>query len=531
MLLRGATVFDGSGAEGVQQDVLVEGDRIVAVGSAATRQGGANVLDVGGLAMAPGFIDMHSHADHTLPAFPRATNSITQGVTTEVVGLCGFSPAPVSIKPARAEYLQNLSRGIGPDLDWSWHGFDEYLARFERAQPAVNVVPLVGHHALRIFGMGMEDRPPAPAELSVMRAALADALKHGAWGMSTGLVYVPGSFATTDELIELGRELKRADALYLSHLRDESDGLLDAIDEAVLIGERAGIRVQISHLKITARRNAGRIGAAITRLEAARNRGVRVHADVYPYIAGSTYLHQVVPSWVKVGGMDAMVERMKVHEQRQRIRHDIQQDAAGWANQVAAAGGWHNILIARVNNPERRDAEGRRVADLASEARVDPLDYALDLLVDDRGASTMIVFHMDERDMRQALRWEWSAVGSDQLGVTGASARVHPRAYGTFVRVLGWGARETQLFPLREAVRKMTGLPAQILGLSDRGLIAPGYAADLVLFSSSSVADAATYEQPTLPARGVEYVMLGGELAVEAGKPVRLNLGHVLRRR
>ncbi|HTD80248.1 MAG TPA: D-aminoacylase [Chloroflexota bacterium] len=530
VLFRGATVVDGSGAAGVQQDVAVRGERIVAVGPDATALGGAAVIDAGGLVLAPGFIDVHSHADHTLPANPRATNSITQGVTTELVGLCGFSVAPLAPDPSRAAQLRDLAQGIGPDLDWSWQSFGEFLDRFQAARPAVNVAPLVGHHALRISAMGMEDRPPTAAELASMRMGLAEALAQGAWGMSTGLVYVPGSFANTDELLEVGQELKQADALYVSHIRDEADGLVGAVDEAIAIGERLGIRTQVSHLKITARRNAGRIGPAIEHLEAARGRGVRAHADVYPYVAGSTYLHQVLPPWIKAGGLDAMVARLRVAEQRQRARHDIEHDESGWANHVAAAGGWHNIQIASIRSPARRAAEGRRIADLAMEAGEDPLDYTLDLLVEDRGATTMIVFHMDERDMRQALSWRWSAVGSDQLGVTGPSARVHPRAYGTFARVVGWGVREAALFPLEEAVRKMTGLAADILGLKDRGRVAPGLMADLVLFDPASVADEATYEEPTRPARGVEHVMLGGEFAVEHAKPVRLDLGTVLRR-
>ena len=261
--------------------------------------------------------------------------------------------------PSRAEQLRELASGIGPYLEWNWHTFDDYLHQFQAAGPAVNVAPLVGHHALRILAMGMEDRPPTPAELALMRGALADALNHGAWGMSTGLVYVPGSFARLDELLELGQELARVDGLYVSHLRDESDGLVEAVDEALTIGSRLGIRTQISHLKITARRNAGHIGSAIARLEDARQHGVRAHADVYPYVAGSTYLHQVLPPWVKVGGTGPMVERLRIQEQRQRIRHDIEQDGGGWANHVAAAGGWHNILVTSVQNPARRDAEGR----------------------------------------------------------------------------------------------------------------------------------------------------------------------------
>jgi len=531
VLFRGATVYDGSKAPGVRQDVAVRGERIVAVGDGAERAGASTVIDAEGLALAPGFIDMHSHADHTLPANPTATNSITQGVTTELIGLCGFSVAPLSVEPAKASQLRDMAAGIGPDLTWSWHSFSDFLGALASARPAVNVAPLVGHHALRILTMGIEDRPPTAMELGLMRAALAEALDQGAWGMSSGLVYVPGQFANLDELVALGQELRRVDGIYVSHIRDEADHLVDAVDEAIAIGERNGIRTQVSHLKITAKRNAGRIGAAIQRLIDARARGVRAHADVYPYVAGSTYLHQVLPPWIKQGGLEAMVERLKSDAQRLRARHDIETSQTGWANQLAASGGWHNILVTSVRSPTRRAAEGRRVADLAAEARMDPLDYTMDLLIDDRGGTTMVVFHMDERDMQAALSWEFSAVGSDQLGVTSPSARVHPRAYGTFVRVLGWAVREARLFPLSEAVHKMTGLPADILGLKDRGRIAPGMLADLVLFDPATVADAATYEEPTRTARGIEHVMLRGELAVEHGRPTRLDLGQVLRAR
>jgi N-acyl-D-aspartate/D-glutamate deacylase len=283
-------------------------------------------------------------------------------------------------------------------------------------------------------------------------------------------------------------------------------------------------------LKATGERNRGKVAGAVQHIEAARARGVRAHADVYPYTAGSTFLHQVLPPWVKEGGMHAMVERLKVREQRQRVRYDIEHGLPGWGNHLEAAGGWHNVLITSVASPERRDAEGQRVSDLATAAGADPLDYTLDLLIADRGATVMVIFTMDESDVRTALQCSVSAIGSDLLGVTSPSARVHPRAYGTFVRVLGWGVRDARLFPLEDAIRKMTGLPASILGLNDRGRIAPGAVADVVLFDPQRVADAATYAEPTRLAQGVEYVLIGGQFAVERGRLVRLDGGRVLRR-
>jgi N-acyl-D-amino-acid deacylase len=521
-------VYDGSGAAGRQQDVAMHAGRVAALGSEAAEVPVERTVDAGGLALAPGFIDMHSHADHTLPAFPQATNSLSQGVTTELIGLCGFSPAPVSADRERAAELQALVHGIGPDLDWSWQTFGAFLDRLEAARPAVNVAALVGHHALRIVAMGMADRPPRSDELASMRAELASALAAGAWGMSTGLVYAPGAFAALEELVEVGQELRSAHALYVSHIRDEGDGLFEAVDEAIEIGERLGIRTQVSHLKAAGRRNAGKVVGAVERIQSARARGVRAHCDVYPYTAGSTFLHQVLPPWVKAGGLQQMVERLRAPEQRLRVRHDIEHGLPGWASHLQAAGGWHNILVA--TSPEHQAAEGRRISDLAAEARLDPLDYALDLLVADRGATVMIAFSMDEADVREALQCSVAAIGSDQLGVTSPGARVHPRAYGTFARVLGWGVRDAGLFSLEESVRRMTGLPASILGLADRGRVAPGAVADLVLFDPSTVGDQATYEDPTRHARGVEHVLVGGEFAVEAGQVMRPDLGRVLRR-
>jgi N-acyl-D-amino-acid deacylase len=529
LVFRGATVYDGSGAPGQQLDVAVRDERIAGLGEPG-RVSGGSVIDVTGLALAPGFIDMHSHADHTLPAFPAAPNSISQGVTTEVVGLCGFSPAPVSAEPGRAEQLRDLARGVGPDLDWRWSDFASFLDRFDSARPSTNVAPLVGHGALRIAAMGMDDRAPTPSELAVMRSELRAALDAGAWGMSTGLVYAPGAFAATDELLALGHELRRADAMYVSHIRNEGEGLSDAVLEAVSIGEQHGIRSQVSHLKASGRRNFGSVTSALEIIASARAAGTRAHCDVYPYTAGSTFLHQVLPPWVKEGGLKRMVERLKVPEVRQRVRYDIEHGLPGWANHLEAADGWHNVLITSVASPNRRAAEGRRVSEIAAAERKDALEYVLDLLIADRGATVMVVFLMAEEDVRTALSAPFAAIGSDLLGVTSASARVHPRAYGTFVRILGWGVREAALFPLEEAVRKMTGLPASILDLHDRGRIAVGAVADVVVFDPLRVVDNATYDEPTRLASGVEYVLIGGQLAVERGRLVKLGGGRVLRR-
>ncbi len=530
LLFRGATVYDGTGAPGRQMDVAVENGRIAALGHGAAGQPARRVVDAGGLALAPGFIDMHTHSDLTLPAFPNAAHSVARGVTTEVVGNCGFSPAPVPADPALAAQLRGFTHGFGPDLDWSWNSFGSFLDRLDAARPSVNVVPLVGHGALRIAVMGMEDRKATPAEQDAMRAELAEALQAGAWGMSSGLAYVPGIFADVDELLHVSAPLQAVDGLYATHMRDEGDAMLPGIDEALAVGEGLKVKVEVSHLKAVGIQNHGRIGEALARIGAARDRGLRVWADAYPYTAGSTYLSQLLPAWAMEGGIDAMVSRLRSPEARTRIKTEMESGVPRWSGRLRAAGGWHNVMIANVANPELRWAEGRRVSELSRARGVNPADLALQLLVEDRGATVMVLFSMDEGDVKTVLRDPGTAIGSDQLGVTSAEKRVHPRAYGTSARMLGWAVRDAGIMGLEEAIRKMSGLPADILGLSDRGRIAPGMVADLVVFDPMTVRDEATYEQPARLASGFQYVLIGGEFAVDGAVPVGLDRGRVLRR-
>jgi len=354
-------------------------------------------------------------------------------------------------------------------------------------------------------------------------------LAAGAWGMSTGLVYPPGTYAATDEIVALAAELPARGALYASHIRNEGFALLEAVAEALSIGAQTGARVQVSHLKAAGRPNHGRVADAIVLLEAARGRDQNVHCDVYPYEAGSTFLNQVLPPWIHEGGTHAMLERLAAHSVRDRLRSEIEHGLPGWSNQGGLAG-WHNVRVSSVVDPSLRGIEGRTIADLATEAGQDPLDYVADLLIRDHGGTVMVIFLMDFGDVRTALAYAHSVIGSDQLGVIADDARVHPRAYGTFARVLGWGVREAGLFSLEHAVHKMTGLAADIVGLRDRGRVLPGLVADLVLFDPTTVADQATYEQPTRPARGIEYVLVGGDIAVDRGQVNRRDLGRALRK-
>lgn len=526
VVIRGAAVHDGSGAPPTVVDVAIEAGRIVAVGRAA---GSARrTIDADGLALAPGFIDMHSHADFTLPANREARNSVAQGVTTEVVGNCGFSPAP--LRPERAADLARYVHGIGPRLDWAWRSFADYLGVLEGRGVGVNVVALVGHGSLRFAAMGFADRPPSEAELAGMRGELRRALAEGAWGMTTGLVYPPGAYAETDELVSLAEELRPVRGLYASHIRGEAATLHSALDEVFAVGERAGVRVQVSHLKAAGRANWGRLPEAIGRIEAARERGIAVTCDFYPYTAGSTFLSQLLPPWVHEGGVDALVARLRSPEIRARLRDELEHGLPCWQNLLAAAGGWEKVMVASVGDRELAGFEGRTLAEIARGSGADPFELCCDLLVRDAAATVMVIFMMAEEDVRAAARYPNAAVGSDALGVVDEAARVHPRAYGCFARILAWAVRDAGLVSLEEAVRRMTTLPGSILGLADRGRVAPGYAADLVLFEPARVRDMATYEQPNRYPEGVEHVLVNGVFAVDGGRLTGARAGRVLRR-
>ena len=530
LVIEGGIVHDGSGRPGYRADVAVSNGRIVAVAAEGRDVPARRRLRADDLIVAPGFIDLHSHADFTLPAYPGALNSISQGVTSEVVGNCGYSPAPLSADPGTAAEQIATFRALGPDLDWEWRGFGEFLDRLDAARPAVNCVPLIGHGAVRMAALGFDDRPPTTAEARQMHDAVADGLAAGAWGMSTGLVYPPASFASTDEVVEVGASLPHARSLYASHIRNEGAGLLEAIDEALTIGRRLRTAVHVSHLKSAGRQSHGKIGAAVDRLTEARRRGARVTCDAYPYTAGSTMLSQLLPPWVHDGGIEAMFGRLGSDLPRDQIRVDVATGLPGWSNYVEAAGGFEQIRIASVGDRRLAGIEGHSVAELANRDHVDPLTFVFDLLVRDRAATVMIVELMHEDDVTAALRFPATGIGSDQLAVTGPDASVHPRCYGTFAKVLGTYVRERGVLAMAEAIHRMTGLAAEIIGLTDRGRVVPGAVADLVVFDPATIRDQATYGSPTQLAAGVEAVLVDGRFAWDGGRPADLHLGRVLRR-
>jgi N-acyl-D-amino-acid deacylase len=509
VLIAGATVADGSGETPQERDVLVRGERIVAVELPGNIPTEGRVVDATGLTVAPGFIDTHSHADNAPLLDDDDTSKLLQGVTTEVVGNCGFSLAPCS--PLYRETLGGLLERIFPPLDIDWQDWGELDGRLQSRGFVTNYAPLLGHGTLRIAAFGMVDRAPDEDELASMRRGLERALEAGVFGLSTGLIYPPGVYSRTDELIAVS-EVLGSDRVYATHMRGESDGLLTSIDEALQIGVKAGCRTHISHLKWFGKHNWGRMPEALERISTAAHSGVAVTNDVYPYTAGSTFLASLLPPDVLVDGDDAVLEKLDDSNVRAYIAGAIEQGVSGWHNMVADSG-WDGILV---STTESHEYEGRTLAQVADDLGVAPVDALLRILQQERLRASMVVFGLSEDDVVSVLAYDRTVIGSDGLP-PGRGGRPHPRMYGTFPRYLGRYVRDGGLLPLGEAVRRITAMPAEIFGIPERGLVRPGHVADLVAFDATAVSDDCDYLDPARTPSGIAWVMMAGEKVAEDG--------------
>jgi N-acyl-D-amino-acid deacylase len=525
ILISDGLVVDGSGGPPRSAQVAVRDDRIAGVGELAGWRA-ARVIQAEGLAVAPGFIDMHSHSDLSLLINPLAESKLRQGVTTEVIGQCGFSPAPAPA--ASRERLRAMFGFWGHEVEWTWGSFSDYLASLRSHPTSVNVVPVAGHGVIRAVVMGEENRAPCAEELAAMRVAVREAMEQGARGLSTGLVYAPSMFATTEEVIALAREMAPMNGIYFSHIRGEADGLLSSIAEAVEIGRQAGVPVQIAHMKTEGRENWGKAGMALEAIERARAEGVEVTYDVYPYTAWHTGLAQLLPAWAREGGVERMLARLREPGTRAKVQAEL---AAGAA---ADPGRWERRMISAVETEANRALQGRTLAEISERRRGAAEEVVIDLLVEEQGHVSMVGFGMDEGDVKQIIAHPVSMIGSDAAAVapygTLGLGHPHPRAYGTFPRVLGRYVREEKALSLEAAVAKMTARPAAKLGLADRGRIAEGMAADLVVFDPQTVADRATYQQPQQYPIGIHYVIVNGVIELEGEKHNERLAGRVLAR-
>ena len=525
ILIRGGRVIDGSGGEGTLADLAIAGGRIAAIGNALRGPAG-KTIEASGLAVTPGFIDVKTHSDFTLPINPKAESKVRQGVTTEIIGHCGFSVAP-ALKGRVAELREYLSASA-PWLPFRETSFAEYLDGFPRV--AVNAGMLVGHNTLRLMAMGMAARAPSAAELEHMARMLEEGLAAGALGFSTGLFTPPGSWAGREEILALCQVVERHKARYFTHLRDESNKVLEAVEEAIDIARTCRVHVEIVHLKCSGIDNWGKAKTILDRLAAARAEGLDIDCDAYPYRAGSNPLKNLLPQWVQEGGVEAMLGRLREGEVRGRIRAEID---AGGLNNWGRLPSWDCVQISI--SPNLPQHAGATIGALAAARGADPLDFLCDYLIEDKGATRVLITSIAEEDIRDILRSASALVGSDgncvaPYGQVG-DGLPHPRFYGTFPRVIGHYVGEERVLPLEQAVAKMTGASARAMGLAERGLLREGYHADVAIFDPADFKDRASYAKPhQFPSGERTSVIVNGVLVVENARHTGALPGQVLRR-
>jgi N-acyl-D-amino-acid deacylase len=519
LIFRQAKIVDGTGNPYFYGDVGIEGEHITAVGDLSTASA-KRVIEVEGAVLSPGFIDLHTHSDFTIPLSPRAESMISQGVTTQLVGNCGFSPFP--ILPESKELMQKSSAFLGSGLTWDWNTAGEYMSYVESLPLASNVATQVGHGALRMAVMGFDNREPTDQELEKMQSLVAQAFEDGVFALSSGLIYVPGSYCKTEELMALAQVAAKYNGFYSSHIRGEGATLLDAIEEAISIGGSAGIPVQLSHHKAAGKANWGKVEQSLALIDSARARGEDVLADQYPYVAGSTTLAAILPLWVSEGGAEMMRSRLSDPTTRQQIIAEMTKDKIEFSPDT--------IMISAIPAGDNKPYEGKMLTEIAAERGEAILDTAFHLLISEPKGVQMITFGMSEDDVKRVMRHPAVAVASDGWTLNPkAGGKPHPRSYGTYVRVLGKYVREENVISLSEAVRKMTSLPAQRLRRYDLGLIRPGCVADIVVFNPETVTDKATFQDPHQFCEGVEYVMVNGQIVNEKGTDTGAKAGKVLR--
>ena len=521
LVIKGGLVVDGSGNPWLRKDIGITNGKITGLGHITGDSG--ETVDASGMIVSPGFIDLHNHSDFTILAYPSAESYIMQGVTTAVVGNCGLSLAPLE-----PDNLALLKRYLSPflragfDYGWEWRTLVEFYQKVEKQGTSLNLAPLVGQGTIRLAVKGFDSTESSAEEMNQMKKLLAQSLEDGAFGLSTGLIYPPGCYSSTAELIELAGVLREYGAIYTTHMRNEGDRLIESLEEAIAIAEANGIPVEISHHKTTGRSNWGKVNATLRLMERARQRGVEINCDVYPYIAGSTTITTLLPTWTLAGGIEKMLDRLK----DKRIRQLIKKEVA-----AVLRAGWRESFIAEC--PSKKEYQGKSLEDILKETDRfdDPNQGLFDLLLEIEGNATIIAFMMDEDDVRTVISSPLSSFISDSwVTAPDAGGKPHPRAYGTFPRVLGKYVREEKLLTLEQAIRKMTSLPAGKIGLKSRGILREGSWADVVIFDQALIKDQATFDDPHRYPQGIEYVIVNGQVVVEHGRLTSARPGKILSR-
>ncbi|MGH9839976.1 MAG: N-acyl-D-amino-acid deacylase family protein [Blastocatellia bacterium] len=531
LILKNGMVIDGTGQMGYPADVAIRRNYILAIDAPGALQA-AEELECKGLVVAPGFIDTHSHSDLRVLTEPQLPMKIRQGITLEIFGQDGVSVAPIRSQdqPQVARSLAGLDGRL--DRAWDWQSVAEYLAAIERARPAIDCAYLIPHGAVRLIVMGMEDRQARPDEIRAMQELIRQSMREGAFGLSTGLIYPPCCFADTAELIDLCRAVAEFDGIFVSHMRSESDYIEDAVAEMIEVGRQSGVRVHISHFKIAGRENWARIDGLLEMIHRAQSEGIRLTADQYPYAAGSTMLGAILPPWTHAGGVEETLTRLASEEERGKIRAAMLDRARSSWDNFWKWSGPEGIVISDIPSGNQPEYLGKSLAQAASlKGGVDRVSeeqaasFALDLLLRERMGVGMISFSQSEEVVRKIMREPYVNVCTDGL----LGGKPHPRAYGTYPRILGRYVRDEGLLTLEEAVRKMSGLAAETFQLRGYGQIEPGARANLVVFDPRQIIDRATFEDSKQYPLGIEYVIVGGELAIRGERQMEQGSGVAVR--
>ncbi|HWM70550.1 MAG TPA: D-aminoacylase [Steroidobacteraceae bacterium] len=527
VLIRNGHVMDGTGSPWYSADVGIRGGKIAAIG----RLPGATaktVIDARGMVVTPGFIDMLGQSEMTILVEPHLPSKIFQGITTEITGE-GNSAGPLNERMIESDRVGFEHLKMTPD----WHTLAQYFARLERQGIGINLATYVGATSVRRVVIGDDNRPPTAAELEKMKQLVAESMREGAFGLSTSLQYAPAPYASTEELIALAAEAGRFGGIYSTHMRSEQTGIMQALDETIRIGREAHVPVEIWHLKTAGKPMWGRMKDVIAKIEAARASGVDVTADTYAYTAWFNSFSAFVPPWAHDGGDAKLIERMKDPVTRARIRKDMTTPTTEWDNEWLAIPGPESILLCVVQNPALRPLQGKTLAQAAAARHQDPIDALLDILIEDQAYTSVAVFGMDEPDVTLALQQPWVSIDNDSQGTapTGllGQEHPHPRAYATFPRILRKYVREEHRLTLQDAIRKFTSLPAQRLGLTDRGVLKQGLWADIAVFDPEQIHDVATFENPNQLSVGMQYLLVNGVPVIAGGKATNSLPGKVLR--
>lgn len=524
MLIKNGRIIDGTGAAGFSADLLVKDGKIAAIGT--IDQPADKVIDAAGLVVAPGFIDTHSHSDLDVLLRPQVLPKIMQGITTELLGQDGVSMAPLPTQYI-SSWRKNLA-GLDGDteqIDWTYETTENYLKMIEAAKPGLNEMYLVPHGNIRMEAMGLDNRLPTEEEIEKMKAITRREMEAGAMGLSTGLIYIPCAYSESREIIEMCKVVAEYDGVFVIHQRSEADTILDSMKEVIEIGRKSGVKVHWSHFKVCGKQNWDKIDAVLELLDEAKKEGITVSFDQYPYVAGSTMMGAILPPWVHDGGTNKAVERLADPELRKKMVHDMENGILGWDNFVDFAG-FENIYVTSVKTEKNADAVGLSIVELAEKRGVDPYTAAFDLLMEEENAVGMVDFYGTEEHVKRfMMRPEMNACTDGLL----CPGKPHPRLYGSFVRILGKYVREEKLMSLEEGVHKMTGKPASVLSLKDRGTLTVGNWADITIFDPETVIDKGTFTDPIQFPEGIAYVIVNGEVAVDHGKHTGALNGQVVR--